>query len=191
MDEKGGGRFGHSPSPDESEGCFGPRSDENMEDEATVSEAMSGHVKPTAKMVEDHNVSHLPFRNWCSSCVRGRGRSQQHRLQDHTGDGVPVVSIDYGFFGSSSTALAAGASGSEMPVLVVRDRRSKATWSHLVPCKGTAHHWPTKVLVQDLDRSGYRKVILKCDQEPSIIALAMEAKEPMDRRVHHRTLAEG
>ena len=68
--EKGDGCFGRSPSPDENDGRFGPsRPDEHMDDEATVSKAMSGPVKPTAKMVEDHNVSHLPFRNWCSSCV--------------------------------------------------------------------------------------------------------------------------
>ena len=171
--------FGSTPcihEMDEDVGRFDPSSPDDLVDESTVSKAMSGPVKPTAKMVEDHNVSHLPFRNWCSACVRGRGRSQQHRLQDHSGENVPVVSIDYGFFGSSGNAVADGASGSEMPVLVVRDRRSKATWSHLVPCKGTSHPWPTKVLVQDLDRTGYRKVILKCDQEPSIIALAMDAK---------------
>ena len=30
-------------------------------------------VLPSTAEVEAHNVSHLPFRSWCSACVRGRG----------------------------------------------------------------------------------------------------------------------
>ena len=37
----------------------------------TVSKSLNAPVKPTKAMVEDHEVSHLPFRNWCQACVRG------------------------------------------------------------------------------------------------------------------------
>ena len=40
----------------------------------TISKSMNAPVKPTKAMVEDHEVSHLPFRNWCQACVRGRGK---------------------------------------------------------------------------------------------------------------------
>ena len=35
-------------------------------------------VRPTAQMIEEHEVCHIPFRAWCSSCVRARGASCGH-----------------------------------------------------------------------------------------------------------------
>ena len=47
-------------------------------------------------------VSHIPYRAWCSHCVRGRGKSFAHHRVNRQEDPeeVPVVSIDYGFFGA-------------------------------------------------------------------------------------------
>ena len=30
---------------------------------------------PTRTEIEEHNLTHLPYRSWCRHCVRGRGRS--------------------------------------------------------------------------------------------------------------------
>ena len=35
--------------------------------------------KPSAKDVEDHNRTHLPYRNWCPHCVRAKGKDMDHR----------------------------------------------------------------------------------------------------------------
>ena len=82
-------------------------------------------------------VSHIPYRAWCSHCVRGRGKSFAHRRVNRQEDPeeVPVVSIDYGFFGAPGELPADAVGGAQMPVLVVRDRKSKALFSHLVPSK--------------------------------------------------------
>ena len=29
---------------------------------------------PSRKEVEDHYLTHVPYRNWCPHCVRGRGK---------------------------------------------------------------------------------------------------------------------
>ena len=59
-------------------------------------------AKPTPEMIAAHEFSHLPFRSWCSHCVRGRGKSFQHRRVQHDQDDEarPVVSLDYAFFGA-------------------------------------------------------------------------------------------
>ena len=31
-------------------------------------------ILPNAAVVEDHRISHLPFRSWCKECVLGRIR---------------------------------------------------------------------------------------------------------------------
>ena len=72
-------------------------------EEATTSRALPSPVKPSQKMIEDHNISHIPFRSWCMACVRGRGKSMDHRLiKDKDEDQVPVGSVDYGFLGDES-----------------------------------------------------------------------------------------
>ena len=37
---------------------------------------------PTRTEVYEHEVTHLPYRNWCKHCVRGRGVSSPHQKPD-------------------------------------------------------------------------------------------------------------
>ena len=93
-----------------------------------------GPVLPSKAEVESHNVSRLPFRSWCSACVRGRGFSLRHR-KVHTktkeAEQMPTVSVDCGVFGA-------------LPVLIVLDRQSEGIWSHQVPSKGVTHPYPAR-----------------------------------------------
>ena len=56
--------------------------------------------EPTEAERLAHNRRHIPFADWCESCVRGRGRDDPHRArQDHVeGNPIPVVQCDYFFF---------------------------------------------------------------------------------------------
>ena len=36
-------------------------------------------VRPPAAQVEDHDIAHLPYRNWCDPCVEGRALGEQRR----------------------------------------------------------------------------------------------------------------
>ena len=38
--------------------------------------------KPTAREREEHEATHMPFRDWCTHCMMGRGRSQHHRVEE-------------------------------------------------------------------------------------------------------------
>eukprot|EP00972_Heterocapsa_arctica_P035655 5246969-Heterocapsa_arctica.AAC.1 len=52
-------------------------------------------------MVEDHEVSQLPFRAWRVYCVRGRAKSMGHFNQgSNDEEQIHTVRIDYGFFGA-------------------------------------------------------------------------------------------
>ena len=35
--------------------------------------------RPTQAEVDDHNRTHLPYRNWCPHCVQGKGKDLDHR----------------------------------------------------------------------------------------------------------------
>ena len=76
--------------------------DEDMTQEAEELKSVRAPVLPSKEEVEARNVSHLPFRTWCSACVRGRGLSLGHHKVDvktEEAEQMPTVSVDYGFFG--------------------------------------------------------------------------------------------
>ena len=85
---------------------------------------------PSQREVEAHNLTHVPYRNWCPHCVRARGRDLDHRrsLQDERK--IPEFSFDYCFLGD--------AAGSKATVLVGRERVTGMTMASVVPVKGTS-----------------------------------------------------
>ena len=119
-------------------GEFGPTSaEEGVVQEAAELKHVPAPVVPSKAEVEAHNVSHLPLRCWCSACVRGRGLSLGHRKVDtktKEAEQIPTVSVDCGFFGQPEDRA-----HNTLPVLIVRDHKSKGIWSHLVPSKGVTH----------------------------------------------------
>ena len=36
-------------------------------------------LMPSQQEVDAHELTHLPFRSWCSHCMRGRGKDMPHR----------------------------------------------------------------------------------------------------------------
>ena len=34
---------------------------------------------PSQKEIDAHELTHLPFRNWCRHCMRGRGKEMAHK----------------------------------------------------------------------------------------------------------------
>jgi hypothetical protein len=59
--------------------------------------------KPTDRQIEEHRLTHLPYRSWCRWCVLGRGRGLQHRVRP--GSLIPIVGIDYYFLTGSGIKL--------------------------------------------------------------------------------------
>ena len=52
---------------------------------------------PTPEEVD--NLTHLPYRSWCPHCVRGKGKTMDHRRagKDKL---IPEIHVDYCFMGS-------------------------------------------------------------------------------------------
>ena len=64
---------------------------------------MASPAKPTHEMVDAHNVSPLPFRSWCSFCVRGMAVSIGHsHSAPYKDEQIPTIAIDYGFVGGAA-----------------------------------------------------------------------------------------
>ena len=121
---------------------------------------------PTEQMKAAHRKTHLPFRPWCPVCVEGRGRDWPHlRATGEEEEEFPKVCFDYCFMRDEQ-------GGPSAPVIVGKFKGVGAILAHVVPQKGAGLDWTIKQVCRDLVKFGIGgKVILKSDQEPSLVSL--------------------
>jgi hypothetical protein len=69
-----------------------------------------------------------------------------------------------------------------MPMLVIKDSRTKVALARVVPKKGR-DQYAIERLQKDISNLGYKKMILKSDNEPAIIALKEAVKRERDQDI--------
>ena len=123
-------------------------------------------MMPSPDEVEEHNLTHIPFRSWCKHCIRGRGESVAHSRAQRDPSGVPELHMDYCFLGCKDEET--------QPIMVMRDRDSKMMVSFLVREKGASDPQVIRRALAFLAEIGHvgNKIILKSDQESPIRAVA-------------------
>ena len=132
---------------------------------------------PSDEDVKLHQMTHLPYRNWCEHCIRGRGKEMSHTRNRET-PATPEVHFDFAFMGEQDTAT--------IPILVVRETRTKMTLMTAMASK-TPTTWTIERVVTFLREIGleHTDVIVKSDQEPTIKKLVDEvghARNPTTSR---------
>ena len=60
--------------------------------------------RPTEHEVEERNLTHIPYRNWCPICVRAKWKDLGHRKSIEEERGLAEFSFDHCFRGTSSGA---------------------------------------------------------------------------------------
>ena len=55
--------------------------------------------RPTQKEREGHEATHVPFRDWCTHCMMGRGRTHHHVTMQRSEEETrrPTIAMDYYF----------------------------------------------------------------------------------------------
>ena len=168
--------------------------DEEIADEVILPAPIADPGQPTAEEVSLHEMTHCPFEKWCSHCVRGQAPEDPHRkvkpkdkvdVEDRE-ESLPKVAMDYCFMGSKglikmgSLTEGTGKEGDgieakDNPILVMHDSKSGMAFTYVVHKKGS-YEAIVRAVSKDLDRLGYKQLILKRDQENSIEELAMKVK---------------
>ena len=120
---------------------------------------------PSQKEVDEHFLTHVPYRNWCPHCVRGRGKDLDHRKSLDDDRCLREFSFDYCFLGDET--------GVKITVLVGRERVTGMTMASVVPVKGTMGQFAVMKVLDFIKECGAAEaeIILKTDQEPAIDAL--------------------
>ena len=118
-------------------------------EEARQTKGMRGPTTPTKQEREDHERDHIPFRNWCAHCVRGKSKSSGHFSAAPDAErSKPIVSLDYAFLGikkgkdsSESEKLEEeAAAAGHTPQLIMFDSESKGTYAYVAMQKGADEH---------------------------------------------------
>ena len=143
--------------------------------------------EPTPSHIEDHRAEgHIPYRSWCSECVRARGTGEQHRRRKDRRE-ICVFSFDYLHLDKTGIPVAKRAvlEGAEvdLTILVAKDSLGKAVFAHVVPQKGVdPEHYAVDALIEDIKWLGYTALSLRSDNEPAILKLLRHALT--ESRIH-------
>ena len=132
--------------------------------------------QPSQQEWDDHMRTHIPFRKWCPYCFEGKCVSGAHRRREKSDEEIkqetPIISVDYVDPKSKDDK---SAKIDSLPILVGVDRRTKWFSAHMLCAKGPFAH-AVKMVQRKLRLSGYSRMILKSDQQPSILALLEAVK---------------
>ena len=137
-------------------------------------------VSPTKEEIEEHEATgHTIHRTWCGHCMRARGLHERHPSEPEQGKderGLPIVSMDYFWMGRDSKNRPEVEPEGELPSLQVKDEYTGYMWCSVVPAKG-ADNYAVNFVIQCLEESGYRRLVLKSDNENSIKSLKEAVKK--------------
>ena len=140
--------------------------------------AKSPHT-PSQREIDDHNLTHCPYRAWCEACVRGQAKDDCHMTI--TGidaeSSVTRVCIDYCFLTEKVKAqenehVEEVKASISMTILVMIETMCRSIWAYAVESKGS-DAWVAEQMVDDLETVGLanERIIIKADQEAAITDL--------------------
>jgi hypothetical protein len=84
---------------------------------ARAPKVLKSPLQPTVREVDERNLTHLPFRDWCPHCIRGKTTNIPRKKQKDRERLVSHIHVDYGFLGTEEDE-------EKMIIQVARDEQS-------------------------------------------------------------------
>ena len=119
--------------------------------------------EPTLTERREHELTHLPFRSWCPTCVRAKSKQNRSRTLKTK---QPVSQLDYAFLGDNSE-------NPRVTLVTAIDLLSGLGLSCVAPSKGRSVNAQAELRRFALE-TGRTFGILQIDPEPSLKALVAE-----------------
>jgi hypothetical protein len=132
-----------------------------------TTQKMADPKLPSQEEVEEHQKTHLPFRNWCRHCIRGKGKEAPHFKGSQTPN-IPEFHLDFMFMGEEDV-------GNNLTMLVAKERLTKAVMGTVLPSK-TRGEFAARRVVAFMREMGCEHCVInvKSDNEPAVMALMQE-----------------
>ena len=94
--------------------------------------------KPTQRESEEHEATHVPFRDWCVQCMMGRARTHHHVAKQKSEDQSrrPVIAMDYFFMRMEPAPKVQAISEESIICIAVKEDRHQNVMSSVALKKG-------------------------------------------------------
>ena len=134
--------------------------------------------RPTQKEREEHEATHVPFRDWCTHCKIGSGRTHHHVTKQRNGDETQrsTIAMDY-YIMKMQPAVNSRTISQEATTCIVEEDRQQNIMCSVALTKGIEEPWTSERVAKVIDLLGYREITLKSDTEPARIAFRIRAAE--------------
>ena len=135
-----------------------------MDDDRVLVESGTGMTpvphEPSEFEKQKHNLTHIPFQPWCTSCVKGRAQAEPHKRTERIIEDseLPVIQCDCLMLKDT-----AGTGG--LKVLSMYVRTFGYGMSTVVETKGPTDMFATMWAVKMLNFFGLSDIILQCDPQ--------------------------
>lgn len=145
---------------------------------------------PSQAEVDEHELTHMPYRPWCRHCRAARGREDQHRrktrdqkIEDDNAS-CSVWSVDYTYFSTNGQAIRhndeeeiqrhLGLGTLCKALLASYARKTRTGYMNQCETKGVGEGYMVDRTIRDINEAGYGgvRLVLKSDQEFSIVDVA-------------------
>ena len=132
--------------------------------------------KADSQSREAHDLTHVPFQDWCAACVAARARDDPHRARPRQPEGSlpldewPVAELDYSF-GKTEDG------GQEVKMLHAFVRGIGFGGTTVAEKKGGGDAFAVAWAARHLELAGLGDVVLQVDGEPATVALAKEVQK--------------
>ena len=103
--------------------------------------------RPTQREREEHEATHVPFRDWCAHCMMGRGRTHHHVAKQKSEDesSRPIIAMDYFFMQMESAPSAQSISEESIACVAVKEDRHQNIMSSVALKKGVEESWSGQI----------------------------------------------
>ena len=99
--------------------------------------------KPTQREREEHEATHMPFRDWCAHCMMRRDRTHHHIAKQKSEDEFrrPIIAMDYFFMKMESTPSAHSIPEESITCVAVKEDRHQNIMSSVALKRGVEEPW--------------------------------------------------
>ena len=122
---------------------------------------MTMPTQPTPQEIEEHNITHMPYRSWCPICVQAKGRQANHPKQTSR---QQIVKVDFTYITSFGVKFAT-------PILKAIDMQTGMAMAAMIIDKHNQFSYAKTCLQAFLLECGRSEGILQSDSEEYLIAL--------------------
>ena len=117
--------------------------------------------QPTPQQIAEHNLTHLPYRNWCPICAQGKGRQDNYEKQHSR---QPVIQVDFAYIKSQQDPKT-------IPVLTAVGVTTQLCVAVMVSDKSARMDYMVNSLQAFIFECGRTQGILRGDNEDTFNAL--------------------